>query len=43
LKIPINTPIFGKKEIDAVKAILLEKSLAILQQVCKACCYWMGC
>lgn len=27
MKIPINTPIFGKEEIDAVKAILLEKSL----------------
>ena len=27
MKIPINTPIFGKEEIDAVRVVLLEKSL----------------
>lgn len=27
MKIPINTPIFGKEEIDEARAVLLEKSL----------------
>ena len=27
MKIPINTPIFGKEEIDEIRAVLLEKSL----------------